>query len=540
MRYAGGQLPVAAILLLALGCSSGDSPSRTASSGSEPAAPSVVVPPPPPAAGVAPLAPLPSGTTGTSLTPPPPLAGTPEPSPTTSIGQAATPVIVSPSLTVPPTAPGTPAMPPTANGSPATTVPGTTPSLGPTAPSTPSMPPPTQPVAQPAAQPDGDLIRQAQFALASGRVEQALDYLRAAAIIRPEGEVLNKFRWSPGLKRPLLLTRWGLAFCQVGGKSADDQKKTRAQGGTPIAGGTPVSGGTPIPGSTTKTEADAGMWRPLVGPPLVRKLSDRTDAEAFETWLAELAKNLPLPTQAAPALGTAIPPSGTASGTMVPASATAVPPTAAPPTAVSGPTAIAGPGMGISPMGIPAGTLSGKVGLDILDATDSKLARQKALSEGIDVLVIAEASVRAARGRTPGQTHLVLRLIDVEANSELWSSPPLSDTKVRTAQEKAMGDPVEELIAGLLSVVDQQLRLIEIPPISPEAARRRAETLTARPTDKPLPALMELRYYAGKSLLTPQELSTQYSKLIGPDDGPHLALDAGSERLVILRRWLPK
>jgi hypothetical protein len=196
--------------------------------------------------------------------------------------------------------------------------------------------------------------------------------------------------------------------------------------------------------------------------------------------------------------------------------------------------------MGISPMGIPAGTLSGKVGLDILDATDSKLARQKAFSEGIDVLVIAEASVRAARGRTPGQTHLVLRLIDVEANSELWSSPPLSDTKVRTAQEKAMGDPVEELIAGLLSVVDQQLRLIEIPSISPEAARRRAETLTARPTDKPLSALMELRYYAGKSLLTPQELSTQYSKLIGPDDGPPLALDAGAERLVILRRWLPK
>jgi len=355
-----------------------------------------------------------------------------------------------------------------------------------------------------------DLLQQARQALALKNGKLGMSYLMAAAVVNPSEEVFGQLRWSPGLKRPMLGVRWGLAI-YVANKSGT---QPAGDPNNPGAGG---SGG--------------GGWDTPVGKSIVELLQGRFEEGAFGDWLkkpiqaeedlARAAQAQPNP-EANPAMPGDMPP-----------------PAEGPPQPMPGMNPEMNPGMGV-PGGDLASQLAGMVFLGFADPTR---ARQSATKEGLDVVLVGEISTKGGRGRAPTQTLFVVQLIDVVGGKDLWTSRPISDMQIQAAEQskdRKKADPLGDWIASLTRVLEERLQLVEMPPISPEAALQRAEALTSRQHDNLLPVLMELRYYEWKKLLTAEQLVSYYGKLVGLGDGTRLVKGDEKERQMIVRRWLPK
>ncbi len=67
----------------------------------------------------------------------------------------------------------------------------------------------------------------------------------------------------------------------------------------------------------------------------------------------------------------------------------------------------------------------------------------------------------------------------------------------------------------------------------------RARSLISRRYENPLPALTELRYYAWKRLITPDQLAACYRRIVGDANGSILATGSEEERLRVIEQWLP-
>lgn len=370
------------------------------------------------------------------------------------------------------------------------------------------------------------LFEQGRFYLALRRGKQGIAYLMAAAIATPDEKVLGKVRWSPGLNRPVLAVRWGLAV-HTATRSAPppNQPNQPQQPGGELGGGS------------------AQAWSSPLGKLIVQRLRDRLDEGAFGSWLLKPKKE---EVEQAMAAGIGLPegkaaerPAGQVEG-MGPEAMPAMPGMMpAMPAAPGGPEAGLAPGQGE----VGGEAVFDGVGLVDLGSADPLRARQMALAEGLDVLLLAEVSIKPGRGRAPSQTVLVLHIVDVLGNKTLWSSRPLSDVRVQSAQQgkdRQKSDPMAELVKSLTNVIDERLALSDLPEMDAQDARARAEALTLRQTENPLPALLELRCYQWKKWLTPDELARFFGKLIGPEDGLRLVQGTADERQEILQQWLPK
>jgi hypothetical protein len=78
-----------------------------------------------------------------------------------------------------------------------------------------------------------------------------------------------------------------------------------------------------------------------------------------------------------------------------------------------------------------------------------------------------------------------------------------------------------------------------MPAITAEVANKRAGWLADQEYSNPLAALLELRYYQWKQLLTPEETAGFYAKILGDQNGPKLATGSDRERLSVVGRLLP-
>jgi hypothetical protein len=91
-----------------------------------------------------------------------------------------------------------------------------------------------------------------------------------------------------------------------------------------------------------------------------------------------------------------------------------------------------------------------------------------------------------------------------------------------------------------LHYAQSNLKLTEMPAITAEVAQKRAEWLSQDEYSNPLPALLELRYYQWKQLLTPEETAGFFTKILGDSNGPKLATGSDQERLTVVGRMLPR
>jgi hypothetical protein len=320
---------------------------------------------------------------------------------------------------------------------------------------------------------------QATTAFGEGQEIQGLAYLMAEAVVQGDGEVLDTLRWSPALRLPMLTTRWGVAV----------QSPLPAKPVSHLGGSRRTMESRQVGEGSSEHESgeaeEVRFWREHFIQPLIHELQLRVTSGQFGKWLKGHEQT-----------------SGDAGGEH-------------------------GDGAGRWP------------GIVLFNAASAKEARQRAEKDKLDLLLVVEVSAKpTSKGR---QAVLALRLQEMAKGTELWHSKPINSVQVMLAKEGGKGgDPVKDLIDELMKFVDEKLQLAEMPPISREAAQRRAASLVGQKPEYPLPTLMELRYYQRNKLLTPEELTAHYGALLGQDEGARLAGGSEADRLKVVARWLPK
>jgi hypothetical protein len=187
------------------------------------------------------------------------------------------------------------------------------------------------------------------------------------------------------------------------------------------------------------------------------------------------------------------------------------------------------------------------VGIVNLGLGEGGAGRRAASKEGVDVMVVAAITSkigRAPKSKEPQvQSTITLRVVDVMRNEVLWTSKPVSSTAAEKEQPAADGQATTPafargLLRELFDYMDAELALTDMPKLTPEVVRDRGATLAAAQYVNPLPVLLELRYYEFRKLLTPEENSGFFSKIVGPDEGPRLATGPLEQRKEVVQRWL--
>ena len=352
----------------------------------------------------------------------------------------------------------------------------------------------------------GKLTRRACEAVGQNRGKEALSCFMAAAVAQSNVNVLGKVGWIPALKRPGLAIRWGIAIAHEGSKAVPEHPAGRHGERKPAA----------KPTQAAITAENAG-WQTLVIQPLVQRLEAQVANGDYGDW------------------------SGLTAGVKVGSS-----PAGAAVPAMTGPAAAGVPGA--------PNTAAGPA-ISMLGSTDADGAMQLAAREGIDVVVLGLTSFRPAAARAPEQSLITLRLLDVAAHRTLWESRQLSDMKIQAAKQQAsgakasgkktaksrdLGDPAADLVDELLRYAAVNLKLTEMPAITAEVAAKRAGWLADQETSHPLSALLEIRYYQWKQLLTPEETAAFYAKILGDQNGLKLATGSEQERLTVVGGLLSK
>lgn len=412
--------------------------------------------------------------------------------------------------------------------------------------------------------PTEGMLLQAEQYFAQGDHKRGMLYLMADGVIRGHEDVMGSIGWCPALKRPVLMLRFGLMI------------QTAAPTGAQALAAAAAGGGL----SPMQQEA-IGFWGQAVGMPMLGRLESRIAEGMFGEF------NRPAPQQAVAA---ADQPAGVQGpeGMGAEANEPAAVPQAPRPApqmqrrrgggtgiiaanlegvrrrAAAGP-AMADPaglpelgGQSATPEDIAQAQALGIVNLGINDggggggagAGANRRATQKAQQENLDVLIVAAIATKIARVRGKPEpqveSSVTLRAVDVMRNETIWTAKPLSSAGATPEQQQQaegqaqQGTPLfaRGLMRELFDFIDEQLALVDVPALPAEAVRQRAETLASSQYSNPLPVLLELRYYEYKKLLTPEDISGYFAKIVGEDQGPTLATGPMEQRKEIVQRWL--
>ncbi len=154
--------------------------------------------------------------------------------------------------------------------------------------------------------------------------------------------------------------------------------------------------------------------------------------------------------------------------------------------------------------------------------TDPRAALSLAEKNGLDVVLIANVSFKIYGVNRTVDANLAMRLMDVATEKRLWSSKTLSSNQVKAALQRGQ-DPVKDLVRTLTEYVETHFHLQDRPALDAAKIRQRAEAMTREETVNPLPALLELRYYQRKGLLTGLQAEQAYQRVLDAASAPVMA-----------------
>jgi len=322
-------------------------------------------------------------------------------------------------------------------------------------------------------------------ALVKGRQKKAIPLLLADAA-RGRPEVVDSLRWSKALKKPLFLLRCGLVVQApelTGGREIAPSRNSRRRAA-------------PSPSPQGASES-VTYWVPALGKPLLEKLQARIGEGRFGRWLQ--AAHEAIANQ---------------------------PPANLPPENQSH----------------PRGQITDEGGILNLGEMEATQARRAAAKDGIDVLIVAVIVSKPVKigAQIHGQSNITLRVLDVARDESLWKSKPVNSAITGNGgatEDKGSKADADELLSDVMEFLDKEVLLSDMPKLTADEALERAEAI-AKETSNPLPALAELRCYASRKLLTPEQLADFYTRLIGAEDGPRLATGGDQMRLQILEKLL--
>ncbi len=95
---------------------------------------------------------------------------------------------------------------------------------------------------------------------------------------------------------------------------------------------------------------------------------------------------------------------------------------------------------------------------------------------------------------------------------------------------------VEEQLGNLFAILDREVKVIDLPKLSPEVARIQVARLISGPRARTLRTLAEIRLYQAQGLITESEVEAAYD-IIGGVDALMLLHGPLDERLAMARQW---
>jgi hypothetical protein len=114
----------------------------------------------------------------------------------------------------------------------------------------------------------------------------------------------------------------------------------------------------------------------------------------------------------------------------------------------------------------------------------------------------------------------------------------LSSNQAKAAIAKGQ-DPSAELMKSLTDYLDKNMALKDKPDLDALKIRQRAETV-AKEQGNPLAALVEVRYYQLKGLLTPLQAEMCYRQLVDADHVEAMTNGTPEQRRKAIERFLPR
>jgi hypothetical protein len=174
-------------------------------------------------------------------------------------------------------------------------------------------------------------------------------------------------------------------------------------------------------------------------------------------------------------------------------------------------------------------------------AETNDFLRTFAAQQNIEVLIALNLSSRITGTKKQAKRviTLVLRVVDVASNTDLWTSKPLTNTAIAAGRAKGT-DPGVQAVNELLEYLDQNLTLEPLPPATSADAINEVDRLLAGKTGDKLLKLATLRAYQCQGLLTADQVVEHASKILDHDRAQHFASDESSERLNAIADLIPK
>ena len=350
----------------------------------------------------------------------------------------------------------------------------------------------------------------AQRAFHQGRAGEGTKLVQAALLTTDDKSMWKQVRWCTGLSRPVTDVRWGFAL-QMRGKI-------------------------PLPPPTVPNNLD-GNPQPGADPGLIPPGMPQPEAQPGLAPAEGAVPGDALPGNGPPGMEN----NGQGNPLLVPPAVDGAPPELSQATGDIGPRILqALPESNLERLlgPWPEGSNNIKGVQFIGTGADLKEVMSLAEQKGVDVVVVAAVSFKVTGINRNIDASLAVRIMDVNTQKRLWSSPTLHSNAVKAAMRRGQ-DPGGDLVEDFTEYVQKNFRLQEKPGIDKEEARRRAEELARQEPSNPLPALMEIRYYQHHELLTPIQAELCYQRLIGFDDAEAMATGNSEQRTSILERFVP-
>jgi hypothetical protein len=167
--------------------------------------------------------------------------------------------------------------------------------------------------------------------------------------------------------------------------------------------------------------------------------------------------------------------------------------------------------------------------------------RSFAAQQNVDVLISLNLTAKTTGTKQRAQRiiTLVLRVIDVASNTEIWASEPLTNIAIAAGRAKG-DDPGVKVVNELLEYVDQNLTLEPLPPGTAADAAREAAQLTSDKKGDKLLKLAALRVYQCQGLLTAEQAVEYAGKLLDRESAQEFASDEPLERLDAIADLIPE
>lgn len=152
---------------------------------------------------------------------------------------------------------------------------------------------------------------------------------------------------------------------------------------------------------------------------------------------------------------------------------------------------------------------------------------KRAEAANCDILAVFHMTLREARTTNLINNTTLLRIHNLRTGKPLtgYAPEPLINLTVETWRQKEEKgtDPVEKEIIKAIEALDKALKPVPLPEaVTAERAKKRIADLAAQKPDDPLPIIVEARFYAAKGLMTDTESEDTAKSLLG---------DAGFEKL---------